>query len=772
MLDTKVVGKSVAKVDGMSHATGRALFTDDIYMPGMLYGKILASPHAHGRIKNIDTSRVEALDGVKAVLIYRDVPRIIHTKAGQGYPEPSPYDSFILDNKVRFAGDRVAAVAAESEKIAEEAIKLIDVEYEILPAVLDMKEAMMEGAPVIHDEPEAKVVIPIIYEPGKNLAASVDFSVGDIEKGFREADFIIEKSYYAHMSQHCATEPHTTITYLDENNRLVIRTSTQIPFHVRRIVALALGIAVKKIRVIKPRIGGGFGGKQDVILEDICAALTLKTGKPVRIQYKREEVFISARTRHAHCNHLKTGVKKDGTITAIDMKILSDTGAYGGHGLTVLTNSGSKVLPLYRCENINFEAKAVYTNKPVAGAFRGYGAPQAAMAMEIQMDEMAHVIGMDPVEFRKINHIKTGEGSPVFKALGEGGEGLEQKIESCGLAGCLEEGAKEIGWAEKRFSHDTKKSHIKRGVGMVALMQGSSIPHIDMGAASIKMNDDGSFNLLIGATDLGTGSDTVLAQIAAEELGVTVDDIIVYSSDTDLTPFDVGAYASSTTYLSGEAVRKTAEGVKKQILDVAAKMLGAKPENLICRDGKVVCREKGKELSFSEIALRSLYMKDQFQIAHTASHITDSSPPPFSAHFVEVEVDTETGFVKIIKYVAAVDCGTPINPNLAKGQTDGGVLTGISYALTEEYKFNKDGKMLNPNFGEYKIFTAADLPEIVSILVPTYEPTGPFGAKSVSELPVNGPIPAISNAIYNAVGVRLTEAPFTPEKVLRSLGKI
>ena len=551
-----------------------------------------------------------------------------------------------------------------------------------------------------------------------------------------------------------------------------MRASTQIPFHVRRILALSLDIPVKNIRVIKPRIGGGFGGKQDVIVDDICAALTLKTKKPVRMQYTREEVFVAARTRHAHYNYLKTGIKKDGTITAIDMKIISDSGAYGCHALTVLTNSGSKILPLYRCENIKFEAKAYYTNNPVAGAYRGYGAPQAAMAMEIQMDEMANAIDMDPVELRRINHIKVGEGSPVFKALGEGGEGLDQKIGSCGLAECINLAEKEINWHEKRKSHDTHKPHIKRGVGMVALMQGSSIPEIDMGAASIKMNDDGSFNLLMGATDLGTGSDTVLAQIAAEELGTTVDNIIVYSSDTDLTPFDVGAYASSTTYLSGEAARKAAAGVKEQILGVGAAMLDVKPEKLICKEGKVICREKGKELAFSEIALQSLYIKNQFQIAHTASHITHESPPPFSAHFVEVEVDTQTGKVDVIKYVAAVDCGTPINPNLARGQTDGGVLTGISYALTEEYKFSKTGKMLNPHFGEYKIFTTADLPEIVSILVPTYEPSGPYGAKSVSELPVNGPIPAISNAIYNAVGIRLTEAPFTPDKVLKALGKI
>jgi len=773
ILDTKVVGKNTKKVDALSHTTGRAQFTDDIYLDRMLHAKILSSPHAHARIKHIDTSRAESLEGVKALLTYKNVPRIPHTTAGQGYPEPSPYDTFIMDNKVRFVGDRVAAVAAETEEIAEHALSLIKVEYEVLPAIFDVRESGKEGAVIIHDEPEAHVILPIAYEPKKNFVAQVDFKLGNVEKGFKEADYIIEKTYYAHRGQHCATEPHITITYLDEKDRLVIRSSTQVPFHLRRIIAHSLGIPVKRIRVIKPRVGGAFGGKQEIILEDICSLFTLRTRRPVRLQYAREEVFIMARTRHPQYNYLKTGVKKDGTITAIDMKIISDTGSYGGHALTVMSNSGSKVLPLYnKCENISFDAKAYYTNLPVAEAYRGYGAPQATLAMEIQMDEMAEAIGMDVIEFRKKNLIKTGETSPVFKVIGEGGEGVPQNINSCGILDCIDLGAKEIGWYEKRNSHKTDKPYVKRGVGMACLMQGSSIPKIDMGAASIKMNDDGSFNLLVGATDVGTGSDTVLSQIAAEVLSVSVEDIIIYSSDTDMTPFDVGAYASSTTYLSGEAVRKTAEGVKKQILSVGSKMLREETEDLICKDKKVISKKTEKEVTYRQIAIESLYVADQFQIGHMASHMTQESPPPFSAHFVEVEVDTETGFIKVLKYVAAVDCGRAINPKLAEGQTSGGVLNGISYALTEEYKFNNSGKMLNPTLGDYKIFTAADLPEIVVILVPTFEPTGPYGAKSVSEIPINGPLPAISNAVYNATGVRLTEGPFTPEKVLKSLGKI
>jgi putative selenate reductase molybdopterin-binding subunit len=763
----KVVGKSINKVDGLSHATGKSEFADDFHLKGMLHGKILKSPCAHGKIKNIDTSKATALEGVKAVLTFKDLPRIPHTTAGQGYPEPSPYDTFILDNKVRHIGDRVAVVAAITPEIAEKALSLIDVEYEFLPAVFVPGEALKEGAPVIHDEPEAHMPIPLPYYPKKNIASEVDVKIGDVEQGLKEADYILEKVYYSHRNQHCSTEPHATITYLDEKNRLIIRTSTQVPFHVRRIVAMCLEIPVKRIRVIKPRIGGGFGGKQEILLETLCSALTLKTGKPVRIVYTREEEFTGARSRHPQYNYLKTGVKKDGKITAIDMNIINDTGAYGSHALTVMCNGGNKALPLYKCDNVNFRGKAVYTNNIVSGAFRGYGAPQTQFAMEVQMDEMAEAIGMDPLEFRKKNHIKLGETSPVFKALGEGKAGTEQYIESCGLEKCIELGAKEIGWEEKRKNHNTDKLHIKRGVGMATLLQGSGIPEIDMGSATMKMNDDGSFNLLVGATDLGTGSDTILSQIAAEVLGVSSDDIIIYSSDTDMTPFDVGAYASSTTYISGNAVKKAAEGVKKQIFEVASKILKEDISKLICDNG-IIKSKSGKELTYKDIALKTLYGSEQFQIGYTASNVSNISPPPFAAHFAEVEVDIETGFVKVVKYVTAVDCGTPINPKLAEGQIIGGTLMGISFALTEEYKFSH-GRVLNPGLGEYKIFTMKDLPEIVPIIVETYDPTGPFGAKSVAEIAVCGELPAISNAIYNATGIRLYESPFTPEKVLNKL---
>ena len=550
--------------------------------------------------------------------------------------------------------------------------------------------------------------------------------------------------------------------------RIVIKTSTQVPFHCRRIVARTLDIPVRKIRVIKPRIGGGFGSKQEMLLEDVAAMFALRTGRQVIFRLTREENFLYGRTRHPIRFRIRYGVKKDGEITALGMDAINNTGAYGGHGLTVMSCCGSKTFPLYRVNNIHFDAKAIYTNLPVGGAYRGFGATQAFFAVESMMDMMADAIGMDPVEFRKINHIKSGETHPAFEALGEGKPGTPMTIGSCALRECIEKGAEEIGW-NKRVSHKEKKGRFRRGIGMCCLMQGSSVPEIDMGAASIKMNEDGSFNLLVGATDLGTGSDTIMAQIASEELETDVSKILVYSSDTDMTPFDVGAYASSTTYLSGEAVRKAAAKAKQQILEVGAEMLKADISEVEIFGESVIKKDGSGKVSYSEVSNYSLYENNQFQIAAVASHITHKSPPPFSAHFIEVEVDTETGAVKVIKYVAAVDCGTAINPRLAEGQVEGAVLNGISYALTEEYRFNKNGKMKNSSFKGYNIFSMRDKPELKTFLIPSYEETGPFGAKSVSEICINGALPGIANAIYNATGARLYNAPFTKERVWRAI---
>lgn len=762
----KVVNKRVEKIDSAGLACGAPEFTDDVDIKWLLHCKMLWSPRAHARIAEIDVRDAMKVKGVREILTHKNVPRIPHTTAGQGWPEPSPYDTYMFDEKVRFVGDRVAAVCAETLQACEDALGKIRVEYENMEPVFDPLEAMKEGAPVIHGEKDSKN----IPDPARNIAAKFEFKLEN-KKWFEEADIIVENTYRMPYIQHCAIESHVAISWLDSKNRIVIRTATQVPYHVRRIVAQTLGVPVKKIRVIKPRIGGGFGSKQEVAIEDVCAMMTLRTGRPVKFEYTRKETFVSSRTRHPAVVNLKTGAKKDGTLTDIDMEVILNTGAYGSHALTVMMCSGSHTLPMYKVKNnVRFDGKSVYTNLPVSGAFRGYGATQAFFALESQMDIMAEKMGIDPVEFRKKNYVKLGEGSPIFKAMGEGREGVEQVITSIGLEEAVNRGLKAIGWRGKKKKYARQTGPIYRGLGMACLMQGSGIPEIDMASASIKLNEDGSFNLLVGATDIGTGSDTILAQIAAETLGVKTDDILVLSSDTDLTPFDVGAYASSTTFISGGAVKKAAEKIRDRIVERAALITGEKKENLFVED-KAVRSKSGLKCSFREIANHSLYLSEQEQIMATVSHYAHTSPPPFAAHFAEVEVDSETGKITVLNYVAAVDCGTAINPSLAQGQNDGAVLQGIGHSLSEEMEFSLSGTPLNASFTRYKIPNSWDAPGIKSIIIPTYEPNGPYGAKSVSEIGINGPLPAIANAVYDAVGVRLFNAPFTPEKVLAQIKK-
>ncbi len=760
------VNTNKIKVDGLSLATGRAKFTADEEFRGMLYVKFLKSPLAHALIEDIDDTKALALKGVKIVLHHKNTARIPHTTAGQGYPEPSPYDTYMFDSKVRYAGDYVALVAAESEETALKALKLINVKYKELPAVLDPRKASVPGAPVIHDESYASG----IYDASKNIPGFVEVKVGDTEKALKDSDVKAELEIETHYSQHAPIEPHVCITYLDEKGRLVIRTSTQVPFHVRRICARVLEIPEKNIRVIKPRIGGGFGTKQEVYLEYFAGKVTLLTGLPAKVELTREEEFTS-RTRHPMIVKVRAGADKKGKINAIDMEVISNTGAYGSHALTVMFNSGSKCLPLYKTDNVRFKGTTVYTNLPVAGAYRGYGATQGYACLEQVMDMLAEKCGIDPVEFRRINHIKKGETSPIFAALGEGKEGVAQYIQSSTLAEAIDWGLKEIGW-EDRQPPAGKKGRFRKGKGMAIFMQGSGIPLVDMASASIKMNEDGSFNLNIGATDLGTGSDTVLAQIAAETLRVPTENIIVYSSDTDMTPFDVGAYASSTTYISGGAVIDAAEKVLDQIKAVAARMLKTDKENILCENAFCTNKANNEKRSYSEVGLYSLYMDDQFQIASFGSHISPVSPPPFMATFAEIEVDTWTGKIKVLKYICGVDCGTPINPVLAEGQVEGAAVNGLSYALVESYIFNEKGKMQNGTFQDFKIYGIKDVPPMKVKLFKSDEPTGPYGAKSVSEIGINGPMPVIANALYNAIGKRTEKFPLNPENVLRMLGEL
>ena len=763
--ERSIVGKNFKKVDGVKLVTGRPAFTDDIHLQGMLIGKILPSTRAHARIKNIDTSKAKALPGVHAVLTYRDVPRVPHTTAGQAWPEPSPKDTYLLDSKVRFVGDRVAAVAAESRAIAEEALRLIEVEYEDLPPVLEIEQAMAPGAPVIHDEPDSTG----IHDASRNIAGYIFKEIGSVERGFREADYIFEREFRTQRQQHCPIEPHVTISWLDPDNRLVIRTSTQVPYHARRQVAQILQIPLQRVHVVKPRIGGGFGGKQEMLLEDICGALALATRRPVKIEYTREEEFYMARSRHPQILRMKMGVKRDGEIVASQLVVLATTGAYGSHATTVQGNTGSKVLPLYRAPNMRFECHVVYTNAPVAGAFRGYGCPQGFFAQESLVDEIAHELKMDPIEFRRKNMIRLGDVDELSAELGEGRRGLPRRIRSCGLPECLEQGAAAIDWERRRKAPPASNGHLRRGVGVACSMQGSGIAGIDWACAMIKLNEDGSFHLLVGASDVGAGADTVLAQIAAETLGVSLDKITVTSGDTDITPFDVGAYASSTTIISGGAVKKTAEKVRDHIVKLASKMLNVPPENLICRDNQVVAKcGCDKSVTIADLAMHATY-REKLQIIDSASHFITDSPPPFCAQFADVEVDTETGEIRVLHLVTAVDCGVPINPRQAEGQAEGAVAQSLGYGFTEEMVLDGQGRMINPSFLDYKILSSKDMPKLTTILVETEEPLGPYGAKSIGEVAINTATPAVLNAVFHATGIRFTKLPVRPEDVLRAL---
>jgi putative selenate reductase molybdopterin-binding subunit len=765
------VGRSVEKTEGLGLLTGRARYTDDFPMADMLHGRIKRSPHAHARIVSMDTSRALALPGVHCVLTHEDVPRVPFSTAGQNCPEPSPFDTVMLDTKVRFVGDRVAAVAAETPVLAEKACALIDVEYELLPPVLEPERAMDEGAPVIHDEDDSTG----IEDAARNLAAKIDVEVGDVESGFTSAARVFEHEYSVQYVQGSPTESHISLSYLDEKDRLVVITSTQVPFHARRIVARVNGLPISRVRVVKPRIGGAFGAKQEVVLEDICAALTLRTRRPVKIKLDRDEELYASRTRHPQIIRLKTGVAADGRILARQMDVLCNTGAYGSHALTVPSNTGSKSLPLYRSDSLKYTCDSVYTNLPIAGALRGYGAPQGFFAVESQMDEIAHALGRDPVEYRLANAIREGDRDPIAEHLGEGKAGYARIIRTNGLAECWERVREATDWdawhaslTEGTAGTPGSRPFVRRGLGMSLAMHGSGIPGDDMGAATIKANEDGSFHLLIGATDLGTGSDTILGQMAAEILGVPPKAVHVYSSDTDRTPFDVGAYASSTTYVSGGAVVKAAEKVRDRLLHHASVMMDEEAGGLVCAAGTIAA-PSGKSVPIEEVAHAAMYGDEKEQISHSASNMTFECPPPFAAAVADVEVDVETGRVDVRDFACAIDCGFAINPALAEGQIHGAVSMGLGYALTEEMVFDKRGRMMNANLLDYKILTAVDTPAIKAILVTTDEPTGPFGAKSVSEIPVDVVAPAIANAIFAATGVRLRELPFTPERVLAGI---
>jgi len=767
--DYRLLGHDTERVDGPALVEGRPVFAEDRSIDGLGHLKILRSPLPHARILEIETAKAAALPGVIDIITWKDVPNLAYTTAGQGYPEPSPYDTLILDRRLRHVGDRVALIVAESPQIAEEARDLIEVEYEPLPFLLDEREAEGNDAPLLHDDPLPDGAVgegdfrPA--DPSRNLAAEVELDVGDLDAAMAASERVIEREYRSHQVQPLSIEPHVVTTWMDAYGRLNIESATQVPFHVRRVVGRLLGLPVSRIRARKPRIGGGFGGKQEILGEELCALATMRTGRPVRLRFSREEELVAARSRHPQRIRFRAGFDAAGGLAALEMEILENTGANGAHALTVMSVSAQKGLSLYPAPALRLRGRAVYTNIVPAGAYRGYGAPQAYWALECFMDEAAGELGADPIELRLRNVVRVGDRLEVLEKLGEGREGYASDLRSGAVEEILRRGREAIGWDD--FRPGDPGARLRRGLGMALVMQGSGIPGVDMGSAFMKMNEDGGFNLLVGATDLGTGSDTVLSQIAAEVLDVELDKIILRSSDTDLTPFDTGAYASSTTYISGGAVKKAAEKLRGKILRWAAERLGCDPGEARIEAGRVL--GPAGSISYEEIGTRSLYSERQEQLMASASHLSYDSPPPFAAQFADIEVDRKTGAIRVRKFVTAVDAGRILNPLMAEGQVEGAVLQGIGFALREQMRYDLRGRPLATDFESHGIFRADEAPEQEVVFVEDPEPTGPFGAKAIAEICINGPAPAIANALARSCGVRLRETPLTPEKVLAAL---
>ncbi|HEY7358971.1 MAG TPA: molybdopterin cofactor-binding domain-containing protein, partial [Ktedonobacterales bacterium] len=605
-----------------------------------------------------------------------------------------------------------------------------------------------------------------IYDANHNISAHEVLERGDFDAAMAEAELIVEGEYRTQRIAHCALEPHVSIAYLDGYERLNVVSSTQVPYHTRRQLAQTLALPIANVRILKPRVGGGFGSKQEMLLEPVAGALALATRQPVRVDYSRAEEFSAGRSRHSMIIRLRSGLKRDGTILAMDMHAIGNTGAYGTHGFTVTRSVGHKTLCLYRARAYRFQADVAYTNTPIAGAMRGYGAPQGFFALESHIDECAHALGMDPLAFRRKNHVRKGDADPIDTEKIDGLTIHHRWFNSCGLPECLERGAAAIGWGQP---FERGSGPIRRGRGMATAMQGSGVLGAEIGGAAIKLNEDGSFNVMTGASDIGQGSDTVLAQIAAEALGVGLDKIIMHSADTDVSVFDYGAYASSTTYISGKGVELAARDARRQILAVAADLLNVPAEQLSIRDGVIWADDAPTKLTIADIAHETLYGNHRQQILGKGDFSIHDSPAPFYAQFAEVEVDIETGQVRVTRLVNALDLGRAINPALASGQVEGAVTMGLGYALSEEIKLDDKGRVRNPGFVDYKLFTTMDMPQMTTMLVEDPEPSGPFGAKSAGEVPINGPAPAIANAIFDAIGARIRDLPITPEKILAAL---
>ena len=755
----KQVGQGVRKKDAMALLCGKPVYTQDLAPAECLCVKLLRSPHANAIIRQIDASAARRMPGVACVLTYEDAPRSRFTLAGQTYPEPSPYDRLILDRHVRHVGDPVAIVAAESERAAEAALRRIRVQYEVLPAVLDAEQAL-DHPVLVHPEDDWKALCDVGADNRRNLCAQEVVSQGDVEAELAACDVVVERTYRTQANQQCMMETFRAYSYMDAYGRLNVVSSTQVPFHVRRILANALEMKKSAIRVIKPRIGGGFGAKQTAVCEMYPALVTVRTGRPALLVFTREESMTASSPRHPMTIRVRLGATRAGDIRAMDMYTLSNTGAYGEHGPTTVGLSGHKSLPLYsRANAFRFAYDVVYTNTMSSGAYRGYGATQGLFAMESAINELAHALGMDPAALRARNMVREGEQMPAYYG---------ETAQSCALDRCLARVREMIGWADKYPRRVLENGHI-RAVGLALAMQGSGISGVDTAAASIRVGDDGAYNLMIGATDMGTGCDTILAQMAADCLDCDVSDIAVSGVDTDQSPYDTGSYASSTTYVTGMAVVKACGLLREKIVAAGAQLLGCAAEDAEF-DGTCV-RCGGETVSLRDVANRSLAAGAQ-ELFASASHGSPVSPPPFMAGAAEVDIDPETGEVRVVDYCAAVDCGTVVNPNLARVQTEGGIAQGIGMALYEDVRMTNRGRMMSNSFMQYKIPTRLDVPSIRVEFEQSYEPTGPFGAKSIGEIVINTPAPAIADAVYNAVGVRVTDLPITPEKVLRGMGRL
>ena len=755
----KAVGRPIRKKDAMQLLLGKPAYVDDVTPRDCLVVKVLRSPHAHALIEEIRTDIAEKVPGIACIFTWKDVPQKRFTMAGQTYPEPSPYDRLILDRRVRFVGDAVAVVAGESEKAVDQALGLIRVRYQVLEPVLDLHTAK-DNPILVHPEENWQSLCPVGADNRRNLCASDTCSDGDVDAVLADCDTVVDHVYHTKACQQAMMETFRTYAEMDAYGRLHIVSSTQIVFHVRRILANALDIPKSKIHVEKPRIGGGFGAKQTVVAEVYPALVTWKTGRPSKMIYSREECQIAGSPRHEMELHVRVGANRDGVIRAIDVYTLSNTGAYGEHGPTTVGLSGHKSIPLYtgNLEAFRFAYDVVYTNVQAAGAYRGYGATQGIFAVESAVSELADRLGIDPVVLREKNMVREGQ---IMSAY------YNEPASACALDRCMAHCKALFGWEEKYPVRDMGNGKV-RTAGVAMAMQGSGISGVDVGSATIKLSDEGFYNLSIGAADMGTGCDTILAQMAAECLDCSVDDIAVFGADSDASPYDSGSYASSTTYVTGKAVEKACAQLKENLCRIAAGMLDCDVDEVEFAGRTVKKLDGTDEVSLFDIAAKSM-CGNETAAQVTVSHSSPISPPPFMVGMVEIELDTETGQVDVLDYTAVVDCGTPVNPNLARVQTEGGIVQGIGMALFEDVTYEPSGRIMENSLMQYKIPTRLDMGRLRVEFESSYEQSGPFGAKSIGEIVINTPSPAIAHAIAHATGVWHRTLPITPEKVLRGI---